>query len=184
MERPLGMREPVQNTDDARAIRRAARGDVDAFEELYHAHIGRVYALCLRLSGDPDRAEDLAQDVFVRLWQRIDTFEGRSAFSSWLYRLTANLVIDRLRAHLRRESRESSADDLDRWTGPAAGAPDAWIDLEASIAALPAGARMVFVLHDIEGYRHDEIGEMMGIADGTSKAQLHRARKLLRRSLG
>jgi RNA polymerase sigma-70 factor (ECF subfamily) len=182
---PASVRKPPVVPDELRIIDKIKRGDAEAFEKLYRSYAGRVYASCLRLSGDPDRAEELTQDVFLRLWEKIDTFKGRSAFSSWLYRLTVNLVIDKLRSEQRRHGWESMDDDVESFPyARGETSPDTRLALETAIASLPFGARIVFVLHDIEGYRHEEIGEMTGMATGTSKAQLHRARRLLRKMLG
>jgi len=169
---------------DPELVQRARQGDLEAFEALYRACVGRVLALCTRLCGDRDRAQDLTQEVFLRVWQRIERFEGRSGFFTWLYRVTVNRVTDALRAEMRREAREvhsnieplpPRSDGGKRRIEP--------LDLERALACLPAGARVVFVLHDVEGYRHAEIAAMTGIAVGTSKAQLHRARSMLRRRL-
>jgi len=172
--------------DRSDLIQRAQRGDPAAFEALYRAHVGRVYALCLRLTADAARAEEFTQDAFVRAWERLASFRGESAFSSWLYRLTVNVVFLGQRASRRRGLRVFTTDDpaaLERpRDGP--GVPGAQLDLERAVAALPPGAREVFVLHDVEGYRHQEIAELTGIAVGTSKAQLFRARRLLREALG
>ncbi len=163
---------------------RAAAGDVSAFELLYRSHVGRVYALCLRMSGDPHVAEELSQEAFIRAWQKLDSFRGASAFSTWLHRLTVNVVL----GHLRKVGRGKGVDD-DRASAlvadraEAASHPGQTIDLERAISELPDGARTVFVLHDVEGFRHHEIARLMGIAVGTSKAQLHRARRLLRKAL-
>ena len=162
-------------------VRRAQDGSEEAFQQLYREHAGRVYALCLRLTGDAATAEERTQDVFVRVWEKLGSFRGESAFSSWLHRLAVNVVLAARRAELRRWQRVFTTDDpeaLER----GAGAPSAagGLDLERAIAALPAGAREVFVLHDVEGYRHEDIAELVGIAVGTSKAQLFRARRLLR----
>ena len=159
-------------------------GDERAFGEVYREHAGRVYALCLRMSGDRAAADELVQDVFVRAWERLRSFRGQSAFSSWLYRLTVNVVLMRRRATRRREQRvftTGEPDRLERGGGPARAAEG--LDLERAVAALPDGAREVLVLHDIEGYTHAEIGRACGIAAGTSKAQLFRARRLLREML-
>ncbi len=170
-------------------VRRAQQGDRDAFEALYREHVGRVYALCLRLSADAVRAEELTQDAFVRAWERLASFRGESAFSSWMYRLTVNVVLQERRAARRRSVRVVSTDDLaavergeQGEQGGAGGdaTPGLSLDLERAVAALPPGAREVFVLHDIEGYRHEEIARLTGVAAGTSKAQLFRARRLLR----
>ncbi len=163
-------------------VRRAGNGDRSAFEHLYRENVGRVYALCLRLTADAGLADELTQDVFVRAWEKLKTFRGDSAFSSWMHRLTVNLVLSYRRAEVRRAARETAA------AGPALsfGQGDCEggrIDLDRALESLPTGAREVLVLYDIEGYRHGEIAELLGIAPGTSKAQLHRARKLLREAL-
>ena len=172
---------------------RARSGDAGAFERLYRAHAGRVHSLCLRLLADRGHAEEATQDAFVRAWQRLGSFRGESAFGSWLYRLAANVAVDRLRSERRRAGRSGGWDlegeDPDgapvRGEGPPAVRHRAGeaIDLERAIRALPPRARAVFVLHDLEGYRHGEIADLAGIAEGTSKAQLHRARRLLREAL-
>ncbi|MDQ6829368.1 MAG: sigma-70 family RNA polymerase sigma factor [Gemmatimonadota bacterium] len=165
-------------------IRRAQAGDDEAFGALYREHVGRVHALCLRLASDRARADDLTQDVFVRAWQALGTFRGDSAFSSWLHRLAVNLALNEQRARGRRLLRvlsEGAGNEFDAaaWQS----VPGADIDLERAIASLPKGARTVFVLHDIEGYQHDEIARLTGTAVGTSKAHLFRARRLLREAL-
>jgi RNA polymerase sigma-70 factor, ECF subfamily len=168
---------------DAETVERARGHDRKAFEQVYRISAGRVYALCLRLCGDTGRAEDLVQEVFLRVWQRIDRFEGRSRFSTWLYRLTVNRVMDVMRHELRRSLQAAPAELAESVPAPHAGARELGFDLEAAIAELPAGARWVFVLHDVEGYAHEEIAAMIGVAVGTSKSQLYRARRLLRERL-
>lgn len=163
-------------------VARAARGDRVAFEAIYAREAGRVYALCLRLAGDRRRAEEYTQDVFVRAWQRLATFRGEAALSSWLHRLTMNVVFEERRTARRREQRVAPAADPPESPAPATEPADR-MDLERAIAALPPGARQVFVLHDVEGYGHAEIAELLGIAPGTSKAHLHRARRRLREAL-
>ena len=165
-------------------VARAQAGDQTAFRDLYRQHAGRVYALCLRLTGDGRDAEERTQDVFVRLWDRVRSFRGESAFSSWLHRLAVNVVLNARRATGRREQRVMTVEDpgaLERNRGSTTEGLS--IDLERAIAGLPDGAREVFVLYDIEGYAHAEIAELVGIAEGTSKAQLFRARRLLREKL-
>jgi len=165
-------------------VARAQAGDQTAFRELYRQHAGRVYALCLRLTGDGRDAEERTQDVFVRLWDKLRSFRGDSAFSSWLHRLAVNVVLNERRTTGRREQRVIPAEDLDNVAGAQHAAPlHLNIDLERAIAELPDGAREVFVLYDIEGYGHGEIAQLVGIAEGTSKAQLFRARRLLREKL-
>jgi RNA polymerase sigma-70 factor (ECF subfamily) len=165
-------------------VARAQAGDQTAFRELYRQHAGRVYALCLRLTGDGRDAEERTQDVFVRLWDKLRSFRGDSAFSSWLHRLAVNVVLNERRTTGRREQRVLPAEDPDNVAGAQHAAPlHVNIDLERAIAELPDGAREVFVLYDIEGYGHGEIAQLVGIAEGTSKAQLFRARRLLREKL-
>ena len=173
------------------AVSRAQSGDVDAFGELYRDHAGRVFALCLRMSGDRVRAEELMQDVFVRAWERLASFRGDASFGSWLHRLAVNVVLTESRTDRRRNARVTLAEDLgaaEAGAGRAAaqqGAdPGLGIDLERAIAGLPPGARMAFVLHDVEGFSHAEIATLSGLAEGTIRAQLHRARKLLMEALG
>lgn len=167
-------------------VRLAQSGDEEAFGALYRAHVGRIHALCLRLAGDTRAAADLTQDVFVRAWEGLPTFRGESAFATWLHRLAVNVFLGQRRAEGRREDRVVSAAEPERLERAATAPPhrggDA-LDLEGAIARLPEGARLVFVLHDVEGYQHDEIARMAGIAPGTSKAQLFRARRLLREAL-
>ena len=169
-------------------VARAQAGDQTAFRDLYRQHAGRVYALCLRLTGDGREAEERTQDVFVRLWTKLRSFRGDSAFSSWLHRLAVNVVLNERRTTGRRERRVKPAEDPEDVVGAQHAAPvqnsaGLSIDLERAIAQLPDGAREVFVLYDIEGYAHGEIAQLVGIAEGTSKAQLFRARRLLREKL-
>ena len=165
-------------------VARAQAGDQTAFRDLYRQHAGRVYALCLRLTGDARDADERTQDVFVRLWDKLRSFRGESAFSSWLHRLAVNVVLNEHRTTGRREHRVTPSEDpgaLEQNRGnPTEGLS---IDLERAIAELPDGAREVFVLFDIEGYGHADIAQLVGIAEGTSKAQLFRARRLLREKL-
>jgi RNA polymerase sigma-70 factor (ECF subfamily) len=174
-------RPPAPDDD---LVARAAAGDVGAFEALYRRSVGRVYGLCLRMCGNPSLAEELTQEAFVRAWRKLPSFRGDSAFATWMHRLTINVVLGHRRSDGRRQSRESAAGE--EWYGDAISTPGhlgASLDLERAIAALPEGARTVFVLHDVEGYKHTEIAELAGVAVGTSKAQLSRARQLLRKAL-
>lgn len=184
---------PAGDLSEKDLVARSRSGDTAAFERLYRVHVGRVHAVCLRMLGDRGRAEEATQDAFVRAWQRLGSFRGDSAFGSWLYRLAANVAVDRLRHERRHEA------GVEDWSGegqdpdgaptraadlaPAASRRGAAIDLERAIRTLPPRARAVFVLHDVEGYRHGEIAALTGVAEGTSKAQLHRARRLLREAL-
>jgi len=170
--------------DYAEPVTRARAGDLAAFEELYRENAGRVYAICLRMTADPSRAEELTQEAFVRAWEKLGSFRGSGAFGGWLRRLVINVVLADRRARGRRLARETETEDVARFRQPGEPAPPpAAMDLEAAIAKLPPGARTVFLLHDVEGYRHDEIAKMLRVASGTSKTQLHRARKLLREAL-
>jgi RNA polymerase sigma-70 factor (ECF subfamily) len=175
---------PVGDSGD---VALAAAGDRRAFERLYRTHVGKVYTLCTRMCGSRVRGEELTQDVFVRTWEKLPQFRGDSAFGTWLYRIAVNIVLTdrknagRERARLQEEDDESSVDIF----APAASIPrDAdRLDIATAIETLPPGARQIFVLHDVEGYKHEEIAKMCGITSGGSKAQLHRARMLLREAL-
>jgi RNA polymerase sigma-70 factor, ECF subfamily len=176
--------QPSGPTDD---VALAAQGDRRAFERIYRQHVDRVFSVCVRMVGDRGKAEELTQDVFVRAWEKLTTFRGDSAFSTWLHRLAVNVVLNEQEAEKRRRTRHD--DGIEDMDAIASGdvhplpIPGLSLDLEAAIAALPNGARRVFVLHDVEGYTHEEIGTMLGVTAGGCKAQLHRARMLLRRML-
>ena len=163
----------------------AAAGDRVAFERLYRMHTARVFSLCARMVSDRNRAEELTQDVFVRAWEKLHLFRGESAFSTWLHRLTVNVVLNDRKTEGRQRSRFEDDEDGDGVDGLAARptTPGDRMDLEMAIAKLPKGARRVFTLHDIEGYKHEEIAGMLGVTAGATKAQLHRARMLLREAL-
>jgi RNA polymerase sigma-70 factor (ECF subfamily) len=161
-------------------VRRAQAGDVGAFEGVYRAHAGAILVLCRRMVKDDVEARELVQDVFVRAWERLTSFRAQSAFGTWLHRLAVNVVLERLRAGRRDDSRLVVDDDEAVFGGHSTtGDLDTRMDLEVALASLPQGARTVFVLHDIEGYSHDEIAQMTGIAAGTARAQLWRARRAL-----
>lgn len=178
--------EPLDKHDET-DVERAARGDRQAFERLYRLHVDRIYSLCTRMVGDRTRAEELTQDAFVRAWEKLAQFRGESAFGTWLHRLAVNVVLnDRQTEGRRRGRQDDSVEDVDTVAHGSVRAevpPGLSIDLERAIAGLPPGARKVFVLHDVEGYTHDEIGELLGVTAGGCKAQLHRARLLLREAL-
>ena len=166
------------------AVRRAQLGDADAFEAVYRAHASRVYALCLRMAGDAAHARELMQDVFIRAWEKLGTFRGESAFGSWLHRLAVNVVLMDGRLAARRAEEWIDGDEGEARLRPSREAPAGLrMDLDRAIAALPPIARQVLILYDVEGYEHQEIGTMLGIAEGTSKAHLFRARRLLRETL-
>lgn len=174
-------------TSDPSDAALAASGDRRAFERLYRAHSGRVYALCARMAADRALAEELTQDVFVRVWEKLGSFRGDSSFGTWVHRVAVNVCLNRLQTEKRDRKRSAGGDEGDDDVVAALPArptaPGDRMDLERALAGLPPGARRVFVLHDIEGYRHDEIAEQLGITSGGSKAQLHRARLLLREAL-
>ena len=168
----------------AEAVRRAQSGDADAFEVVYRAHASCVYALCLRMAGDAGHARELTQDVFIRAWEKLGTFRGESAFGTWLHRLAVNVVLMDARLAARRAEDWIDGDEGEARLLPSHEAPAGLrMDLDQAIAALPPMARQVLILHDVEGYEHQEIGTMLRIAEGTSKAHLFRARRLLREKL-
>ena len=183
----MGAYAMAERADNAAApdlVAQARGGDFKAFEEIYRRHVGRIHSLCLRMTANRDRAEELTQEAFTRAWLKLSTFRGESGFPAWLHRVAVNVVIGDGRSRSRRLKRESTVgnvEDLQR-SAPT-GVPGLGMDLDRAIAKLPERARSVFVLHDVEGYRHEEVGRMLDIATGTSKAQLHRARKLLREAL-
>ena len=205
---PLPKREPSSTADSgseksesqglpspslSETVRLAQQGDLAAFEAIYRLHSRRVYALCLRMLRDPVEAEDLTQDAFMQLFRKIHTFRGESAFSTWLYRLTANAVLMRLR---RKKPLPASLDETtgnDQEDGKPRneiGAPDLRLTglfdrfgIEAAVNRLPTGYKLAFILHDVYGYGHNEIAEIRGCSAGNSKSQLHKARKRLREHL-
>ena len=175
---------PMTSATVAPLVQRAQSGDTAAFEQLYREHVDRVFALCLRMSADPVRAEELTQDVFVRAWEKLGSFRGESAFGSWLHRLAVNVVLGSRRSAGRREARVSLAEDPEVFGAASNTAdPGAKLDLERALRTLPPSSRIVFVLHEVEGYAHGEIAAMTGRAEGTCKALLHRARKQLKEVL-
>jgi RNA polymerase sigma-70 factor (ECF subfamily) len=174
-------------------IRLAQLGDATAFETIYELHSRRVYALCLRMTGDPVEAEDLTQEAFLQLFRKIHTFRGEAAFSSWLHRLTANIVLMRLRkkrpAALSLDEMTRADDDTGHFHFET-GAPDLRltglfdrVNILAALEQLPRGYKSMFLLHDVHGYEHNEIASMLGCSVGNSKSQLHKARKRLRELL-
>lgn len=177
------------SASDGELVARARGGDVDAFELLYRAHSARLYAVSLRLTGDRMRARELTQDVFIRAWEALPMFRGESSVTTWLHRIAVNAMLEARRSDQRRTARISLAEDEDDDAGAVAlGSVPAHdvgtaIDIERAIAGLPPGVRRAFVLHDVEGYTHQEIADMTGLAAGTLRAQLHRARQLLIRAL-
>jgi RNA polymerase sigma-70 factor (ECF subfamily) len=167
---------------DAEDVALAVAGDRRAFERIYRRHVGRIHGLAGRLMGR-DEAGEITQDVFVRAWEKLASFRGEAQFGTWLYRLAVNVIMGR-RAWLGTRRQRFIADDVAMETAPARPVPtDTGLDFETAIGKLPPGARTVFVLHDVEGYRHEEIATLLEVTTGTTKAQLHRARMMLRRHL-
>ena len=175
---------PARPHDD---VALASQGDRRAFERIYRSHVDRIFSVCVRMVGDRGTAEELTQDAFVRAWEKLGTFRGDSQFSTWLHRLAVNVVLnDREAEGRRRDRHDDGIEDMDTLAFSDVRplpVPGLSLDLERAIAALPPGARKVFVLHDVEGYTHEEIAETLGVTAGGCKAQLHRARMLLRRML-
>ena len=168
--------------EDASDVAAAAAGDVRAFERVYRRHIARIHSTAVRMLG-AEEADDATQDVFVRAWQRLGQFRGDSAFGTWLFRLAVNVMLSRREVVATRHKRHVDDADLIDTMSARESRPELGIDFEAAMQRLPPGMRQIFVLHDIEGYKHDEIAEMLGIAQGTSKSQLHRVRMALRKYL-
>ncbi len=169
-------------TDEADWIARAQRSDARAFESLYRMHIDKVYGLCLRMTGNVAEAEDCAQDAFIQAWNKLDKFRGDSAFGTWLHRIAVNSVLGRMRKSKREQDRIQVAQTTTDSRVAEADTGE-MRDLAKAVDKLPEGARHVFVLYAVYGYSHDEASNMLGIAPGTSKAQLHRARRLLAQQL-
>ena len=173
--------------DDTADVTLAAGGDRRAFERLYRTHVNRVFSLCTRMCGSRTRGEELTQDVFVRAWEKLPQFRGDAQFSTWIHRVAVNIVLTDRKNEARNRKRmvEDESDDGETPLQKASVTPGYGdrMDITAAMEQLPKGARQIFVLHDIEGYKHEEIAEMCGITAGGSKAQLHRARLLLREAL-
>ena len=182
---PPALSEPSMSADESpegALVDRARDGDVAAFEALYHANVDRIHGLCLRMVGDRALAEDLTQEAFVRAWEKLSTFRGTSAFSTWLYRLAVNTVLSNRRSKKRRPEQPLEVVEPTASAPPEA-RPGHRIDLERALLELTPQARLVFLLYDAHGFRHAEIAELVGISEGTSKVHLHRARKRLRKAL-
>jgi len=168
--------------DESELIKQAQRSNAQAFEALYRLHIDKVYGICLRMTGNVSEAEDCAQEAFIQAWNKLAKFRGDSAFSTWLHRIAVNSVLGRMRKSKREQDRIMAVTQSEPVTVATADTGD-MRDLSEAVDKLPRGARHVFVLHAVYGYSHDETGEMLGIAAGTSKAQLHRAKRLLAQQL-
>jgi len=157
----------------------AASGDASAFERLYRVHVAQIHSLARRMTCADD-ADELTQDVFVRAWEKLNLFRGEAAFGTWLYRLAVNVILGKRAAMGRNRERLQGGDERLELLPSRSETPELTVDFESAIQRLPEGARQVFVMHDVEGYKHREIAEMLGVTAGTSKAQLHRARLALR----
>lgn len=174
----------IDEVTTATLVERAQGGDERAYRTLYQRSVGRVHALCLRMCGDGDRAEELTQDVFVKAWSGLGRFRGESKFSTWLHRVAVNVVLEDRRTSARRKGREVLTDTYERYDRAAVSAmPGTRVDLERAIAQLPDGAKEVLVLRDVHGYKYREVATMLGLAVGTVKAQVHRARKMVQETL-
>ena len=182
--------EPTSSrTEELALVERCLAGDLAAFETIYRTHSGRLYSVACRVLGNPTDAEDLLQEIFLAAHRKLESFRGESALGTWLYRLAMNLCLDHLRSRATRSGQLT--DSLDDEFGLAdvgsrrlAERTVAKMDLERALAQLPNGCRTAFVLHDVEGLEHREVGAALGIAEGTSKSQVHKARMRLRAMLG
>jgi RNA polymerase sigma-70 factor, ECF subfamily len=192
------MQAELPELTDADVVRLAQRGDADAFERVYRLHSRKIYNLCLRMVGNPTEAEDLTQDVFLQLVRKIGTFRGESSFSTWLHRMSVNIVLMRFRRKpIAQTSLDAITNPEEECSAPPKelGGPDLRLNgvidritLQAAINELAPGSKAMFILHDIQGYKHDEIAGMFGCSVGNSKSQVHKARmrlrELLRKALG
>lgn len=160
----------------------AASGDGSAFERLYRSHVSRIHSLVRRMV-DADHADDITQDIFVRVWEKLSTFRGEAAFGTWLHRLAVNVILGRRQTIGIERRRFLEADDALEALPARSNQAGHGIDFEDALARLPDGARQVFLLHDVAGYKHEEIAELMGVVPGTSKSQLHHARMAMRKYL-
>jgi RNA polymerase sigma-70 factor (ECF subfamily) len=184
---PSNLPEDVRAAD-LELARRCRQGDAAAFEELYRAHAGRLYNLTYRMAGSTDEAEDLLQEVFLHAHRKLGSFRGESSIGTWLYRLAVNHCLDFLRGRQARMTRSTDSLDEEGAEEPAAVMPRvptavSRLDLERAIARLPDGCRAAFILHDVEGFEHNEVAGMLGVSEGTSKSQVHKARLKLRAML-
>jgi RNA polymerase sigma-70 factor (ECF subfamily) len=181
----MGISAPVRDRASAPAltiddeVRRAQRGDLGAFEAIYRSHAASVHTLVRRMVADEREARELTQDAFFRAWERLTSFKGQSSLRTWLHRVAVNVVLEHLRGAKRDALRMIDVDDVSLTSRSDAGNLDARMDINMALARLPAGSRTVFVLHDVEGYSHEEIADMTGLAQGTTRAQLFRARQRL-----
>ncbi len=190
---PRGPERPSKSAEDVRAAdlelaQRCRQGDAGAFDELYRAHAGRLYNLVFRMAGATDEAEDLLQEVFLHAHRKLGSFRGESSLGTWLYRLAVNHCLDFLRGRQAKMARATDSLDEEGSVELSAAAPVvptaiSRLDLERAMARLPPGCRAAFVLHDIEGFEHREVAKMLGVSEGTSKSQVHKARMKMRAAL-
>ncbi len=184
---PFPSKESTGQTAAAEAelVARCRAGDVDAFETLYNSHAARIYALASRMAGSAEEGEDLLQEIFLQAFRKLDSFQGNAAVGTWLYRLALNHCLDFVRSKQAKMGKVTETLDAERSVEPSArrDTPIARIDLDRAIERLPAGCREAFVLHDVEGFDHKEVGNLLGIAEGTSKSQVFKARMKLRAML-
>jgi RNA polymerase sigma-70 factor (ECF subfamily) len=189
MTHPTAAKAEAGRAAEAALVERCRRGELGAFEELYRAHAGRVFGLALRMLGNPTDAEDQLQEIFLAAHRKLDSFRGDAALGTWLYRLAMNQILDHVRSRAARAGQLTDGMDDMSVLPDTSGARLAEsainrVDLERAIAQLPDGCRAAFVLHDVEGMEHQEVGQVLGIAEGTSKSQVHKARLRLREILG
>ena len=180
-----GAATPSSPAADLELAQRCGRGDPDAFEQLYRAHAGRLYTLIVRMVASAETAEDLLQEVFLTAYRKVSSFRGDSSLGTWLYRMAVNHCLDYLRGRQSKMARTTDSIDEDGMAEPVASAPlvsssISRLDLERAIGQLPEGCRTAFVLHDVEGFEHHEVATLLGISEGTSKSQVHKARMKLR----
>ena len=181
---PFPSKEPTVSPEDL--IARCQAGDVDAFETLYHQHAARLYTLACRMAGSPEDGEDLLQEIFLQAYRKLASFKGDAAIGTWLYRLALNHCLDYVRSRQAKMNKLTDTLDAETSIQPTARreTPIARLDLERAVERLPDGCREAFVLHDVEGFDHKEVGRLLGIAEGTSKSQVFKARMKLRALLG
>jgi RNA polymerase sigma-70 factor (ECF subfamily) len=182
---PVLRLEKQEFAGDLTIVRRAVSGDSEAFLNLYQQNLPRIYAVCLRIVASREQAEEVTQQALIRTWEMLGSYRGESPLSAWIHRIAVNAALDYLRARNRLSKRVEFTDNLEEFEKPDLSSPrENQMDMEQALATLPPQARAVVVLHDIEGYSHNEISGMLGIAAGTSKAHLHAARRLLKEELG
>ena len=182
---PSAATPPAGHAADLALVERCRTGDLGAFEEIYRAHSGRLYSLALRMVGNPADAEDLLQEIFLSAHRKLEGYRGEAALGTWLYRLATNQCLDYLRSRAAKTSQVTGTIDdeiglSDVGSRSLGERTVAKMDLERALAQLPEGARAAFVLHDVEGLEHREVAQALGVAEGTSKSQVHKARLKLR----